>query len=72
MDQEDTPLFDPSELDADPEFTHSVGVRNRVRSKLESDIDAFLRQGGRIECVADNHRADPPKRPESRYGRRSI
>lgn len=71
-DPENAPLQDPSALDADPEFTHSLDVRNQVRSRLEADVEAFLSRGGAIQRIDDAVRADPPRRPESRYGRRSI
>lgn len=70
--QTERPLDDPSSIDADQEYTHSLDVRNRVRDQLESDIAAFLAEGGSIEQVDDNVRADPPRRPETRYGRRAI
>jgi hypothetical protein len=51
---------------------HSVTAREPVRSQLAADVEAFLAQGGNIEEVPKDYRADPPKRPESSYGRGSI
>lgn len=51
---------------------HSVQFKEPVRSQLAADVERFLLQGGRIEEVPVDYRADPPKRPESNYGRGSI
>lgn len=51
---------------------HSVEAREGVRNQLAADLEAFLARGGNIEEVPRDFRADPPKRPESSYGRGSI
>ncbi|MEQ8860618.1 MAG: hypothetical protein RIC56_18405 [Pseudomonadales bacterium] len=51
---------------------HSISARAPVRSRLEADVEAFLEQGGNIEEVPKDYRADPPKRPQNTYGRGSI
>ncbi len=51
---------------------HSVTAREPLRSRLAGDVEAFLAQGGNIEEVPKDYRADPPKRPQSTYGRGSI
>ena len=51
---------------------HSVEARAKVRNSLAADVEAFLARGGSIQKVADDQRADPPKKPESNYGRGSI
>ena len=50
----------------------NVEARRQVREQLETDVEAFLRKGGQIGEIADDVRADPPKKPESKYGTRSI
>lgn len=50
----------------------NVEARRQVREQLETDVEAFLRKGGTIVEIADDVRADPPKKPESKYGTRSI
>jgi hypothetical protein len=50
----------------------NIEARRHVREQLESDVEAFLRKGGKIVEVAEDVRADPPKKPESKYGTRSI
>jgi hypothetical protein len=44
----------------------------KVRDKVAEDIAAYLQNGGTIVEVAANVTADPPKKPESNYGARSI
>ena len=51
---------------------HSIEVKEPVRSQLAEDVERFLKQGGNIEEVPVDFRADPPKRPENNYGRGSI
>ena len=50
----------------------NIEARRHVREQLESDVEAFLRRGGKIVAVEEDLRADPPKKPESKYGTRSI
>jgi len=51
---------------------HSAAARAALRNTIAADVEAFLARGGSIEKVADDQRADPPKKPESNYGRGSI
>ena len=51
---------------------HSVSAREPVRNRLAADVEAFLKRGGKVKEVPRDYRADPPKRPESTYGRGSI
>lgn len=50
----------------------SIAERERQRSEVASEVEAFLAQGGGITTVEANLRADPPKKPESNYGSRPI
>jgi len=54
---------------ADP---YSIEAREPARSQLAADVEAFLARGGNISEVPRDFRADPPKRPESNYGRGAI
>jgi len=56
----------------DAEALHTVAAREDVRRQLAADVEAFLKRGGAIQDVAQDVRADPPKKPESNYGRGSI
>ncbi|MEZ5553064.1 MAG: hypothetical protein R3E82_19430 [Pseudomonadales bacterium] len=51
---------------------HNPQAKAPIRSQLECDVDAFLREGGVIRELRAGERADPPKRPESNYGRGAI
>src|SRR6185369_9174090 len=51
---------------------HSTAARAALRDTIAADVEAFLKRGGSIEKVADDQRADPPKKPESNYGRGSV
>lgn len=57
---------------AEPVEVHSTAARAALRDTIAADVEAFLKRGGSIEKVADDQRADPPKKPESNYGRGSI
>lgn len=46
--------------------------RARARMQLESDIEAFLASGGKIQSIDNNVMADPPKKPQSNYGGQPI
>lgn len=47
-------------------------LRENIRNKLSNDVEAFLNQGGRVQTIADNVRADPPKKPTMNYGTAPI
>ncbi len=51
---------------------HSAAARAALRDTIAADVEAFLARGGSIKKIADDQRADPPKKPESNYGRGSI
>ena len=40
----------------------------KLREKLQADMTAFLQRGGHVTVVADNVRADPPRKPNVNYG----
>jgi hypothetical protein len=50
----------------------TIAERERQRSEVACEVEAFLAQGGGITSVEANFRADPPKKPESNYGSRPI
>ena len=52
--------------------TRTVGTRVRLRSKMESEIEAFLQSGGKIAEIEPNVMADPPRKPTSDYGSQPI
>jgi len=46
--------------------------KDAERKHLESEVEAFLASGGRIDHIPANVVADPPKKPESNYGGQPI
>lgn len=60
-----------SAASSEPEVV-SAAHKNRIREQLQSDIEAFLARGGLVQQVADNVRADPPRKPDSQYGANPI
>jgi hypothetical protein len=50
----------------------SAASRTPARNQLAEDVEQFLARGGKIQEVPRNFRADPPRKPESNYGRSSI
>ena len=49
-----------------------ANLRNNVRQQLNSDVAEFLNKGGAVAEIADNVRADPPKKPAMNYGSAPI
>lgn len=47
-------------------------VRESVRQQLSNDIENFLKNGGNVQRVENNVRADPPKKPSMNYGSTPI
>lgn len=47
-------------------------VRENVRQQLSNDIENFLKNGGNVQRVENNVRADPPKKPSMNYGSTPI
>lgn len=47
-------------------------MREAMRQQLQSDVEAFLARGGRINEIPANVVSDPPKKPQSNYGGQPI
>jgi hypothetical protein len=47
-------------------------LRNNVRQQLSTDVNEFLTRGGNVSKIADNVRADPPRKPNMTYGSSPI
>lgn len=56
----------------DSEDLPSVSAKEEIRRKLKEDMDEFLKAGGRVQHLEMGVISDPPKKPESNYGRRPI
>lgn len=50
----------------------SVSSKNEIRAKLQDDVEEFLKKGGAIKEVSLGVTNDPPRKPQSVYGRRPI
>ncbi|MGK0444099.1 MAG: hypothetical protein ACJA1U_001029 [Bermanella sp.] len=50
----------------------SIASRQKLRSKMDNEIEAFLKKGGSINEIEPNVMADPPRKPTSNYGSRPI
>lgn len=59
-------------LAADCSSDSTEVIRESVRAQLSNDVEAFLKRGGRVQEIADNVRADPPKKPTMTYGSAPI
>jgi hypothetical protein len=58
--------------EAEPEELPSVEAKQRERDALEKAMQEFLARGGRVQEIDANVVADPPKKPDSKYGSRPI
>ena len=47
-------------------------ARSEERDQPASDVERFLKSGGKVAEIPKGERADPPKKPENNYGRGSI
>lgn len=50
----------------------SIEAKQRERDALERAMAEFLARGGKVQEVEPNVVADPPKKPDSKYGSRPI
>lgn len=57
---------------AEPEELPSLEAKQREREALARAMEEFLARGGRVQEVEPNVVADPPKKPDSKYGSRPI
>jgi len=50
----------------------SVEAKNKDRDALARAMEEFLSRGGKVQEVEANVVADPPKKPDNKYGSRPI
>ena len=50
----------------------SVEAKQKERDALARAMEEFLSRGGKVQEVEANVVADPPKKPDSKYGSRPI
>ena len=56
----------------DIEALPSVEAKQKERDALARAMEEFLARGGKVQEVDVNVVADPPKKPDSKYGSRPI
>ncbi|TLX58714.1 hypothetical protein DN824_08975 [Stutzerimonas nosocomialis] len=57
---------------AEPDELPSLEAKQKEREALERAMQEFLARGGKVQEVEPNVVADPPKKPDSKYGSRPI
>ncbi|BCR26770.1 transcriptional regulator SutA [Aquipseudomonas alcaligenes] len=50
----------------------SVEAKQKERDALARAMEEFLSRGGKVQEIEPNVVADPPKKPDSKYGSRPI
>jgi hypothetical protein len=50
----------------------SIEAKQKERDSLARAMEEFLARGGKVQEVEPNVVADPPKKPDSKYGSRPI
>lgn len=61
----------PSKGSDDAE-SRNVASKESIREQIKDDVEQFLAEGGSIDKIDPHITSDPPKKPESNYGRRPI
>ena len=57
---------------AEPDELPSLEAKQKERDALARAMEEFLARGGKVQEVEPNVVADPPKKPDSKYGSRPI
>jgi len=69
---EEAPAKKKAKAAAEPEEVPSLEAKQRERDALARAMEEFLARGGKVQEVEDNVVADPPKKPDNKYGSRPI
>jgi len=56
----------------EPDELQSLEAKQKERDALARAMEEFLARGGQVQEVEPNVVADPPKKPDSKYGSRPI
>ncbi len=67
-----TPTKKAKAKSAEPDELPSLEAKQKEREALARAMEEFLARGGRVQEVEPNVVADPPKKPDSKYGSRPI
>lgn len=66
------PAAKKSKKEVEPEELPSVEAKQKERDALAKAMEEFLARGGKVQEIESNVVADPPKKPDSKYGSRPI
>lgn len=58
--------------EAEPEELPSIEAKQKERDALARAMEEFLARGGQVQQIDSNVVADPPKKPDNKYGSRPI
>ena len=67
-----TPAPKKAKAAVEVEELPSIEAKQKERDALERAMEEFLARGGKVQEVEANVVADPPKKPDSKYGSRPI
>lgn len=54
------------------EVVPSLEAKQKEREELARAMEEYLARGGKVQEIGDNVMADPPKKPDNKYGSRPI
>ncbi len=66
---ESAPVAPAGDTAIDP---FNVAARKKARDQLARDMEEFMKRGGEVRQIADDVRADPPRKPNADYGSSPI
>ena len=66
------PVAKKTKKEAEPEELPTIEAKQKERDALARAMEEFLARGGKVQEVESNVVADPPKKPDSKYGSRPI
>ena len=74
MEVDEEPAAKPRKKAAQEEVVEglSLEAKQREREMLAQQMEEFLARGGKVQQIDSNALADPPKKPEGKYGSRPI
>lgn len=55
-----------------PPLNHTSDNRKSLREQMASEVEAYLKAGGRVQEVERGKRSDPPRKPQTQYGSKPI
>ncbi|MCQ4296112.1 hypothetical protein NAU58_11020 [Pseudomonas stutzeri] len=67
-----TPVKKTKAKAVEPDELPSLEAKQKERDALARAMEEFLARGGQVQEVEPNVVADPPKKPDSKYGSRPI